>query len=54
MAMNEGLIDSYLQALKDRFEPWEIVELLGLSNNQIIDRFYEELIEGPNLLEVDR
>jgi hypothetical protein len=33
------------QALIDRFEGWEIVELLGLSAEDVIEAFLDQIIE---------
>lgn len=42
--------DEFLKALMDRYETTELVELLGLSTEDIIDAFYERIMENEEAL----
>lgn len=43
--MDIELIEEYLDHLDDRYTAEELVELLGLSTRDILERFREECIE---------
>ena len=52
--IDQELVDMYIENLNERYTAEELVELLGLSTMQIIDAFYEEVLDHRNLLDADR
>lgn len=54
MTMNSDLLEEYLNALADRYDATELVELLELSTWDIIEMYREKIVEMPNLLYADR
>lgn len=42
---------AFLTALSEKFEPSELVELLGLTMDDIIENFQEQILEKQAMLE---
>ena len=43
--------DAFIKALIDKFEGPELVELLGLTTKQIVDAFFDKVLEAQEELE---
>lgn len=43
--------DAFIKALLDKFDGFELVELLGLSTKQVVDAFYDIILENQSELE---
>lgn len=41
----------FIKALIDKFEAWELVELLDLQTSEIITAFYDDVLAQQNMLE---
>jgi hypothetical protein len=41
----------FVEALKDRFEGWELIEYLQIPIEEIIDAFFEEVVDAKVDLE---
>lgn len=51
---DEETIDEFIKNVLDRYTAEELVEALGLSTRDVIDAFYDAIIErGYELLEQD-
>lgn len=43
--LDSGLVEQRRRVLCDRFTPEELIELLGVSTEEVVDRFLDECLE---------
>jgi hypothetical protein len=46
--LDDDLADDFLKLIADRYTPDEIVELLGLTEWDIIEAFRDKILESPD------